>query len=220
MNKFVIILLDGLLFAGPVIERVFLKPVHGKDEVIGLLTTSALFLILEDLMKVIWDIDSKFIGGPFSMMGNLEIVGITYAVYPFLLTGIALARGLFLWILVDRTKIVRQVTAVIKDREMPAAMGINVLRIDNLVFTPGTLLAAFAGAFVVPRIPVEPGLGIEIIVLAFAVIGGEPVAILAVAARGGRSTSFSTALRRRVWIDETGEVLNQVGLRDVTGVGV
>ena len=159
------------LVAGPVIERVFLKRIYGKDEVIGLLTTFALFLILEDLIKVVWGIDPKFIDGPFSMMGNFEVMDITYAVYPFLLTAIAIGTGLFLWILMDHTRFGRQVTAVIADREISAAMGINVSRIDTLAFTLGTLLAAFAGAFVAPMTSVEPGFGIDVIVLAFAVIG-------------------------------------------------
>lgn len=172
--SFVVMLLAALitgLVAGPLIERVFLKRAYGKDEVIGLLTTFALFLILEDLIKVVWGIDPKFIDGPFSMFGNFEVAGINYAVYPFLLTVVAVLTGLSLWLIINHTSFGRQVTAVIADREISGAIGINVPRVDTLAFTLGTVLAAIAGAFVAPMISVEPGLGIEIIVLAFAVIG-------------------------------------------------
>ena len=41
---------------GPLIERLFLRRVYSQDEVIGLLTTFALFLILEDVVRLIWGI--------------------------------------------------------------------------------------------------------------------------------------------------------------------
>jgi branched-chain amino acid transport system permease protein len=49
-------------------------------------------------------------------------------------------------------------------------MGINVPRIDTFAFTLGSFLAALGGAFTAPMISVEPGMGIEVIVLAFAVV--------------------------------------------------
>ena len=49
-------------------------------------------------------------------------------------------------------------------------MGVNVTRYYLVTFTFGSMLAALAGAFTAPTVSVEPGLGVEIIVLSFAVV--------------------------------------------------
>lgn len=159
------------LALGPLIERLFLRRVYGQDEVIGLLTTFALFLILEDVVRLIWGIQPYLIDGPFRMLGSVRLAGITFAGYPFLLTAIAIAAGLALWFVIHHTLFGRQVTCVISDRETASALGINVPRIDLLAFALGTFLAALGGAFTAPMISVEPGMGVDVIVLAFAVVG-------------------------------------------------
>ena len=159
------------LAVGPLIERVFLRRVYGEDEVIGLLTTFALFLILEDVVRLIGGIEPYVVDGPFRMLGRVRIAGIAFAGYPFLLTGIAVVAGLGLWLVIHHTVFGRQVTCVITDREMAGALGINVPRIDLMAFGLGTFLAALGGAFTAPMISVEPGMGVSVIVLAFAVVG-------------------------------------------------
>jgi branched-chain amino acid transport system permease protein len=159
------------LTLGPLIERLFLRRVYDKDEVIGLLTTFALFLILEDVIRLIWGIEPYLVDGPFRLMGRVQIAGIAFAVYPFLLTLIAILAGLLLWFVIHHTSFGRQVTCVITDREMAGALGINVPRIDLMAFALGTLLAALGGAFTAPMMSVEPGMGLSVIVLAFAVVG-------------------------------------------------
>jgi len=158
------------LTLGPLIERLFLRRVYSQDEVIGLLTTFALFLILEDVVRLIWGIAPYLIDGPFRMMGRVRIAGIAFAWYPFLLTVVSVLAGLLLWFIIHHTSFGRQVTCVISDREMANALGINVPRIDLMAFALGTFLAALGGAFTAPMMSVEPGMGVSVIVLAFAVV--------------------------------------------------
>jgi branched-chain amino acid transport system permease protein len=158
------------LTLGPLIERLFLRRVYSEDEVIGLLTTFALFLILEDVVRLIWGIQPYLVDGPFRMLGRVQLAGIAFAGYPFLLTVVAIAAGLLLWLVIHHTSFGRQVTCVISDREMAGALGIDVPRIDLMAFALGTFLAALGGAFTAPMISVEPGMGVSIIVLAFAVV--------------------------------------------------
>ena len=49
-------------------------------------------------------------------------------------------------------------------------MGINVNRVYLVTFTLGTMLAAIGGALTAPTVSVVPGMGVEMIVLAFAVV--------------------------------------------------
>ena len=170
---FVLLLLAAIavgISLGPLIERLFLRRIYGQDEVIGLLTTFALFLILEDVVRLIWGIAPYMVDGPFRMLGRVRLAGIAFAGYPFLLTGIAIAAGLMLWLIIYHTAFGRQVTCVISDRDMANAMGINVPRIDLLAFSLGTFLAALGGAITAPMISVEPGMGVSVIVMAFAVV--------------------------------------------------
>jgi branched-chain amino acid transport system permease protein len=159
------------LTLGPLIERLFLRRVYGEDEVIGLLTTFALFLVLEDVVRLIWGVDPYLVEGPYRMFGRVHLAGIAFAGYPFLLTIVAILVGLLLWLVIHHTSFGRQVTCVINDREIAGTLGINVPRIDLMAFALGAFLAALGGAFTAPMMSVEPGMGVSVIVLAFAVVG-------------------------------------------------
>ena len=60
--------------------------------------------------------------------------------------------------------------AVIFDREMAQACGIDVRRVFLVTFLVGSVLGALGGAATAPMISVSRGLGVDVIVLAFAVV--------------------------------------------------
>lgn len=158
-----------LVFA-PLIERGILRFMYAKDEVVILLITYALFLILEDTIKLIWGVDPYFIAQPYGMLGSFDVGGLTYPTYNLILVGIAIASGGGLTLLLRGTRIGKLLLTVIHDPEVSRAMGINVDRFYLVTFTFGSMLAAIGGAFTAPTVSVVPGLGVEIIVLSFAVI--------------------------------------------------
>ncbi len=59
---------------------------------------------------------------------------------------------------------------VIFDRETAAAFGINVTVVYTVTFLLGAMLGALGGAVMAPKISVTLGIGVEVIVLAFAVV--------------------------------------------------
>jgi branched-chain amino acid transport system permease protein len=75
-----------------------------------------------------------------------------------------------LWLILSRTRQGKILQAVIHDREMAGAVGINVGRVYLVTFTAGVMLAALGGALTAPTISVQPGIAAEVIVLAFAVV--------------------------------------------------
>jgi len=162
-------LLAGFV-VGPLIERFLLRYQYGKDEVVILLITYALFLVLEDVLKLVWGVDPYFISEPYELLGNFEIAGMSYPNYYLLMVGLALVVGLSLAFVLNKTRFGRMLVSVIHDREVSAAMGIDVGRVFILTFGAGCSLAAIAGAFTAPTISVTPGLGVEVIVLSFAVV--------------------------------------------------
>ena len=68
------------------------------------------------------------------------------------------------------TRYGRLLTVVIFDRETAAAFGINVTLVYTVTFVIGAMLGALGGAVMAPKISVTLGIGVEVIVLAFAVV--------------------------------------------------
>ncbi len=155
---------------GPLIERGLLRFMYGKDEIVLLLVTYALFLILEDVIKLVWGVETLNAPQPYSLLGNVSLGGLSYPVYNFLVMAIALVIGVAVTWVLSRTRAGKLLKAVIHDREVSRALGINVDRYYSITFTIGAILAAIGGAFTAPQISVSLGIGVEVIVLAFAVV--------------------------------------------------
>jgi len=159
----------GIVF-GLVIERGILRWMYGRDEIVIVLATYAIFLILEDVMKLIWGVESYLPYQPRYLLGNLEIGGLPFVVYDLALVGVAILIGFAVWYGINRTRPGKLLSAVIFDRELAFSIGIDVTRTFTVTFVIGAVLGALGGAFTAPQISVSPGIGVEVIVLAFAVV--------------------------------------------------
>lgn len=158
------------LVAGPIIERGLLRFMYGKDEIVLVLVTYAVLLILEDVIKLAWGVESYSAFQPYGLLGNFDVAGLSYTVYDAMLVVVAIIVGVALTYVLTRTRQGKLLLAVIHDREVSAAMGINVERVYLVTFTVGTMLAALGGALIAPKVSVVPAMGVEVIVLAFAVV--------------------------------------------------
>ena len=158
------------IVVGPLIERGLLRFTYGKDEVVLVLVTYALFLVLEDAVKLVWGVESYFVTEPYGLLGTVDLGSLSYPVYSAVLVLAAVAMGLALRWGIYGTRYGKLLIAVIHDREMASAMGIDVDRTFLVTFTLGTTLAAIGGALTAPTVSVVPAMGVEVIVLAFAVV--------------------------------------------------
>ncbi|HET7826474.1 MAG TPA: branched-chain amino acid ABC transporter permease [Anaeromyxobacter sp.] len=158
------------LVLGPLIERGLLRLAYGRDEVVILLVTYALFLILEDVVKLVWGVESYYVTEPYGLLGNVDFGTLSYPVYSGVVVVVAVLVGLGLRWGIYGTKYGKLLIAVIHDREMSGAMGIDVGRMFLVTFTLGATLAAIGGAITMPTVSVVPGMGVEVIILAFAVV--------------------------------------------------
>lgn len=155
---------------GLIAERGLLRLMYGRDEVVMILVTYGLLLVLEDVIKLIWGVEAYFTYQPYTLLGRSKIAGLSYANYDFVLVAVSLLVGFLLWWGLNRTRNGKLLQVVIHDRDTAAALGINVTRMFTLTFVIGAVLGALAGSLTAPSISVMPGLGIEVIVLAFAVV--------------------------------------------------
>lgn len=173
----VALVISPLLIAvalGPLIERTLLRWTYGRPEALQILVTFGLFLILEDLQKLVFGVQPYSQDIPMQLLGTSHIGGIVYLNYQLLLIVLALMVGIFLRLLLKKSRIGKLIVAVVADEELARTVGIDAPRVFMLAFSVGVFLAALGGALASPTIGVAPGLGAEIIVLAFAVaaIGG------------------------------------------------
>ncbi len=155
---------------GPLLERGLLARFYGRDEVLLLLVTYALFLILEDVTKLLWGVNPYFVSGPYQLFGNVSFGRLRIGGYDLLLVALAVACGLAAWFGLNRTRAGKIVLAVIHNPEMSASMGVDIGRVYSVAFTIGVFLAALGGAFTAPMISVQPGLSVSVIVVSFAVV--------------------------------------------------
>lgn len=162
-------LVSGLII-GLLIERGFLRFMYGRDEVVMILVTYGILLILEDTIKLLWGVDPYFAYQPYTLLGRTKMSGLSFANYDFMLIAVTALVALVLWWSLNRTRAGKILQSVIHDREMAGALGVNVTKIFTITFVIGAFLGAFAGALTAPGISVVPGIGIEVIILAFAVV--------------------------------------------------
>ena len=155
---------------GLVLERGILRLVYGRDEVVVVLVTYAVFLILEDVIVLIWGPRSYAAYQPMVAAGNIELGELVLSNYDIVLVAIAAAlAGIAYWAL-KFTRYGRLLTTVIFDRETAAAFGINVTLVYTVTFVIGAMLGALGGAVMAPKMSITLGIGVEVIVLAFAVV--------------------------------------------------
>ncbi len=158
------------VIVAPLCERGLLRIFYGRDEVLLVLVTYALFLILEDVTKIIWGVNPFYLYEPYALFGNVDIGKQSYVGYDFLLVIVAIVVGFIVWWGLSRTRIGKIVLAVIHSEEIAASMGVNVSRIYTLAFGTGIFLAALGGALTAPMISVQPGISVGVVILSFAVV--------------------------------------------------
>jgi branched-chain amino acid transport system permease protein len=158
------------VIVAPLCERGLLRIFYGRDEVLLVLVTYALFLILEDVTKIIWGVNPFYLSEPYALFGNVDIGKQSYVGYDFLLVIVAIVIGFIVWWGLNRTRIGKIVLAVIHSEEIAASMGVNVSRIYTLAFGTGIFLAALGGALTAPMISVQPGISVGVVILSFAVV--------------------------------------------------
>lgn len=175
--SFVALLFSAVFVAaifGPLIERTLIRWTYGKSEAVQILITFGLFLILEDVQRLIFGVQSLYEDTPMRLLGTSSIGGVVYLNYQIFLIAMAVLVIIGLRLLIKHTRLGRLITAVVADREMAQSIGIDTNRIFVIAFSLGVFLAALGGALAVPTSGVAPGLGADTMVLAFAVaaIGG------------------------------------------------
>jgi branched-chain amino acid transport system permease protein len=102
--------------------------------------------------------------------GNIEVGNLILSNYDLGLIVFAALLAVASYAALKFTRYGRLLTVVIYDRETAAAFGVNVTVVYTVTFVIGAMLGTLGGAIMAPKIAVTLGIGVEVIVLAFAVV--------------------------------------------------
>ena len=183
----------------PLVERGLLRMFYGRDEVLLVLVTYALFLMLEDITKLVWGVNPYYVSDTYQAFGNLKLGGLSYVGYDLLLVGLAVVCGVVTWWALNRTRLGKIVTSVIHSPEVAAGMGVNVSRIYTGAFMVGVFFAALGGALTAPMISVQPGLSVGVIIVSFAVVIIGGLGSIEGAAIGALVVGLARAASVHIW---------------------
>lgn len=157
--------------AGAIVEIVVIRRLYARDHLDQVLATFALILIFSEGVRWIFgsfplylDIPA-YLSGPVSLPGGIE-----YPRYRLALIGVGLSIAAGLFWLISRTRLGVRIRAGESDREMIAALGVDISRLYTIVFALGAALAGLAGALVGAIQSVQVGMGEPVLILAFVVI--------------------------------------------------
>lgn len=173
-GSFVLALIAAMVAAaaaGAIVEVTIIRRLYERDHLDQVLATFALILIFSEGTRWVFGSFPMFLDIPSYLSGPITLPGgIQYPLYRLVIiaAGLIIAFGLFQ--LIARTRIGIQIRAGEADREMIAALGVDIGRLYTLVFALGAALAGIAGALVGAIQSVEVGMGEPVLILAFVVI--------------------------------------------------
>ena len=157
--------------AGVLIEMAVIRRLYSTDHLDQVLATFALILIASEGTRWVFGSFPLFLDIPDALSGPVTLPGgIEYPLYRLVLIGVGLLVAAGLGLLINRTRIGIQIRAGENDREMIAALGVDISRLYTLVFALGAALAGLAGALVGAIQSVQVGMGEPVLILAFVVI--------------------------------------------------
>ena len=166
----VLALAASLLF-GLLLEFLVFRHLYARDHLDQVIATFGVILFLNHAVRVVWGAAPLTLPVPEFFTGSIVLMsGLLYPVWRLVIiaSGLAIAAGLY--VLVTYTRIGMLVRAGATNARMVSALGVNIERLFMIVFGFGTMLAGFAGIMIAPIISVEPGMGDNILILAFVVI--------------------------------------------------
>jgi branched-chain amino acid transport system permease protein len=170
-----VLALGATLLVGMAVEVIAMRRLYQRDHLDHVLGTFGLILFFDEGVRLIWGPAGLSLPLPGWLNTSVQVLpGIQYSAYRLAIIAVSLAVAAFLYVVVMRTRVGMLIRAGASNREMVAALGVNIKLLYTLVFGLGAVLAGLAGLMQAPILTVQIGMGENILILAFVitVIGG------------------------------------------------
>lgn len=161
---------------GLILERLIFRPVQDAPNLTPLLISIGVALFLQAMMLLIFSstIRSLYVGGVIAKGHSFfnDHIIITNTQILIIITNIILFTGLFLFL--KKTKLGKTIRAVSDNKPIAKILGVNSNRIIALIFALSSALAAIAGMLIGYEQNLQPTMGLQLGIKAFAaiVLGG------------------------------------------------
>ena len=173
-SSFLLAILAALSFSfilGLAIEYLMMRRLYARDHLVHVLATFGLVLFFNGLVAFGVGRAPVFMNGPQELNGFVLIMqDLPYPLYRFVVMGVGLVVALLLWWMMAHTRLGMLIRAGSLQREMVAALGVNIDQLFLIVFALGALLAGLAGVMIGPIRSVQIGMGEQVLILTFVVI--------------------------------------------------
>ncbi len=157
--------------AGAVVEVLVLRRLYHRDHLDQVLATFALILIFSEGTRWLFGSFPLFLNIPSYLQGPVSLPGgVQYPLYRLTIIATGIVIAIALYYLIAKTRLGLRIRAGESDREMIAALGVDISKLYTLVFALGAALAGLAGALVGAVQSVQVGMGEPVLILAFVVI--------------------------------------------------
>ena len=143
---------------GLLIQVLILRHMQGQD-LRQTMVTIGLSIVIADVLLWIFTGQVHQMEAPEWLQGPIRDIPVirAYSAYRLSLLGFGIAIGVFLWWLLNRTRIGTMIRAGVDDRAMLAAAGVNVNLLFAITFMLGAGLAGIGGVIGAVELSMVPG---------------------------------------------------------------
>lgn len=153
--------------AGLAVERGVFRNLRGQWMQL-LVASVGISLIIQSLSWIAFGAQEKNV--PSVLPGVLVLAGIRLPIERLAAAGVALVLVAGLYWVVYRTRTGLAMRAIEEDEETARMLGVNSDRVAAIAVAIGFVLAALGGAFIAPIYSLNPGMGLEAILMSFIII--------------------------------------------------
>ncbi len=150
--------------------EICLRRTYGKKKEYGLLLTFGAAIVLEESIRLIWGSAEQVMPTPAAVSGAFIAGGMIYSNYRIYAAIFGICAIILVWLFLDKTPYGHIIKAGAHDSEMVRALGINLPRLQLLVFGFGAALAGIAGIILTPIWGLRPHVGVDAVIPAFLII--------------------------------------------------
>lgn len=201
----------ALAVLAAVLEMLIVRPLYSRGHLDQVLATFGVSIALNEAVIMIWGREPQFAQPPSWLEGSAALApGLDYPVYRLAITGVAIAAGIGLWLLLSRTRLGMQIRAGAEKREVVGALGVNIRMLFTAVFVISSLLAALAGVMLGPLLAVQSGMGEPLLILALAVVVIGGIGSLRGALIASLAVGLVDTFGRMFWPQLLGELAGNI----------
>jgi branched-chain amino acid transport system permease protein len=169
-----LVAVPGAMLLGMLVERIALSGLYARDHLDQVLATFGLVLFFNELVRIIWGVSPLYAQTPPWLTGIVSFGGLFYPIYRVAIITVGLLVALFLYWLINYTRVGMLIRAGATNAAMVGALGVNIRLLNTLIFGLGAGLAGLAGLMAGPIFSVQAAMGEAILIqtLVVIVVGG------------------------------------------------